>query len=211
MLKKITLLVAAAALVLVLMGCEEDDDFTAMSQAEWTTEGWKAWEAGDYDGAITLFGNALKVDPYYAEAQCGLGWTYLRMQNISVAIETLESAVLVSEQVGTELKVRQSIYMGVATAYQANDDYDVSAERALFMINNLQGQNFTFIGDSRVTGYDVYILLALNYYGMGNANRCVWAVNKMRGMIGESQNYEFTDWRAMTAEIERLIGRDPSV
>jgi hypothetical protein len=100
--------------------------------------------------------------------------------------------------------------MGVATAYQANDDYDVSAERALFMINNLQGQNFTFIGDSRVTGYDVYILLALNYYGMGNANRCVWAVNKMRGMIGESQNYEFTDWRAMTAEIERLIGRDPS-
>jgi len=207
MLKKLLILVGAAA-ILFSLGCEKDEDFRTLSQAEWTAQGWGCWKQGDYEGAASAFGNALKVDPYYPEAHAGLGWTYLRMQNLEEAIAAFENAILGSEQ--AENFVRQMIYMGAATAYEANDDYELSAERGRFMESNLNGASFTFRPDNSVTGYDLYIVLALDYYGLGDANNCVWAINKMRGMVGEPTNYQFSNWKNATTEIERLIGKDPS-
>jgi tetratricopeptide (TPR) repeat protein len=215
MAKKLMLLVAAAAIILSV-GCEEDDDITIWSQAQWTADGWACWRAADYDAAITAFGNALKVDPYYAEAHGGLGWTYMRMHEMEEAADVFENAVLVSEQAGTKLEVKQMIFMGAATAYESIDEYQLSAERGRYMVNALKGDDFEFkqaVGENEkvtITGYDLYIVLALDYYGLGNANNCVWAINKMRGAIGETTNYKFKDWRNVTAEIERLIKKDPS-
>jgi tetratricopeptide (TPR) repeat protein len=209
MARKLLILVGAAAIMFSL-GCKKDEEFGAMSQADWTAEGWNAWARGDYDGAETAFGNALKVDPYYPEAHGGLGWTYMRMQNLEEALGTFEDAILVSEQAGTPLAVRQLIYMGAATAYEANDEYLLSAQRGRYLINHLKGQTFVFGADSRVTGYDLYIILALDYYGLGQADNCVWAINKMRGMLHEPTNYQFSNWKNATTEIERLINKDPS-
>lgn len=207
MVKKLLILVGAAA-ILFSLGCQKDEEFQELSQAEWTAKGWEYWKAGDYDGAETAFGNALKVDPYYSEAHGGLGWTFMRMQNLEEAISKFEDAILTSEQSG--MKVRQLIYMGAAAAYEANDDFKTSAERGRYMINNLDGQKFTFHPDPSVTGYDLYIILALDYYGLGQADNCIWAINQMRAMVGESKTYKFTNWKNVTAEIERLIGKDPS-
>jgi tetratricopeptide (TPR) repeat protein len=207
MVKKLLILVGAAA-ILFSLGCEKETTVEELSQAEWTTEGWNCWKAGDYDGAEAAFGNALKVDPYYAEAHGGLGWTYMRMQNLEEAADKFEDAILSSEQ--AKMSVRQLIYMGAATTYEASDDFATSAKRGRFMVNNLDGQNFKFVADPSVTGYDLYTILALDYYGLGQADNCVWAINQMRGMVGESKNYTFTNWKNVTAEIERLIGKDPS-
>ncbi len=212
MAKKLLLLVAAAAIILSF-GCEEDEDITTRSQAQWTDEGWTRWRAADYDGAVTAFGNALKVDPYYAEAHGGLGWTYLRMQDMEDAADVFEDAIMTAEQAGTKNEVKQIIYMGATTAYEAIDEYKLSAERGRYMINNLDGANFKFEQASTpatITGYDLYIVLALDYYGLGDATNCVWAINRMRGMLQESTNYKFTNWKETTAEIERLIKLDPS-
>jgi tetratricopeptide (TPR) repeat protein len=208
-------LVAAAAIIFSV-GCEDDEDIEAWSQAQWTAEGWSCWRSADYDAAVTAFGNALKVDPYYAEAHAGLGWTYARMHTMEEAANVFENAIMVSEQAGTSVEVRQVIYMGAATAYESIDEYELSARYGRFMINSLNGDNFQFkqaVPDGAkvtVTGYDLYIVLALDYYGLGNAENCVWAINKMRGAVGESTNYTFQNWRATTAEIERLIKKDPS-
>jgi tetratricopeptide (TPR) repeat protein len=215
MAKKLLLMVAAAALVLALVGCE-DDEFTTKSQADWTNEGWAAWRDADYPLAITSFGNATKADPYYAEAHAGIGWTYLRTHSLGDAAEVFEDAILYADQPGTKEQVRQVIYMGAATAYEGMDEYALSAARGRYMINNLNGAKFEFEQavpegvDPTITGYDLYIVLALDYYGLGNADNCVWAINKMRGMVGESTNYRFSNWRNTTLEIERLIGKDPS-
>lgn len=212
MAKKLLLLVAAAAIILSF-GCEEDEGITPRSQAQWTAEGWTRWRAADYDGAVTAFGNALKVDPYYAEAHGGLGWTYLRMQDMEDAADVFEDAIMTSEQAGTSMEVKQVIYMGATTAYEAIDEYKLSAERGRYMINNLDGANFRFVQASippTITGYDLYIVLALDYYGLGDATNCVWAINKMRGMLQEATNYKFKNWKETTAEIERLIKADPS-
>ena len=207
MVKKLLILVGAAAIMFSL-GCDGDEDIAPPSQADWTAEGWACWARGDYDGAEAAFGNALKVDPYYAEAHGGLGWTYMRAHNLEEAVDTFEDAILVSEQ--ATLIVRQLVYMGAATSYEANDDYELSAERGRYMINNLDGHNFKFGPDESVTGYDLYIILALDYYGLGQADNCVWAINQMRGMIQEPKNYQFTNWKNTTTEIERLVGKDPS-
>lgn len=215
MVKKLLLLVAAAAIVLSV-GCDDDEGIQIWSQAQWTAEGWACWRNADYDGAITAFGNALKVDPYYAEAHAGLGWTYVRMHTMEDAADVFEDAVMVAEQAGTAVEVKHVIYMGAATAYESIDEYGLSAKRGRYMLNNLNGDAFKFIQavppdtKATVTVYDLYIVLALDYYGLGDADNCVWAINKMRGKIGESTNYTFKDWRDTTAEIERLIKKDPS-
>ncbi len=215
MAKKLLLLVAAAAIILSF-GCEDDEDFKLWSQEQWTTEGWAKWRGADYDSAVTAFGNALKVDPYYAEAHGGLGWTYIRMQNMVDAANVFEDAVMVSEQAGTTEQVKQVIYMGATTAYEAIDEYKLSAARGRYMINNLNGANFKFEQAVNpgtpvtITGYDLYIVLALDYYGLGDTSNCVWAINRMRGELKESTNYKFKNWKETTAEIERLINLDPS-
>jgi tetratricopeptide (TPR) repeat protein len=215
MTKKLLLLVAAAAIILSF-GCEEDEEIDLWSQEQWTAEGWARWRGADYDGAVTAFGNALKVDPYYAEAHGGLGWTYIRMQNMGDAADVFEDAVMVSEQAGTKEQVKQVIYMGATTAYEAIDEYGLSAARGRYMINNLGGANFKFNQavdkgvDPTITGYDLYIVLALDYYGLGDTTNCVWAINRMRGVLQESTNYKFKNWKETTAEIERLIKLDPS-
>jgi tetratricopeptide (TPR) repeat protein len=215
MAKKLLLLVAAAAIILSL-ACEEEPEFFTWSQAQWTEEGWARWRGTDYDGAVTAFGNALKVDPYYAEAHGGLGWTYIRMQVMEDAAEVFEDAIMMSEQAGTENQVRQVVFMGAATAYEAIDEYRLSADRGRHMVDNLDGDNFKFDqsvpkdAKVRITGYDLYIVLALDYYGLGDAGNCVWAINKMRGKVSEPTNYTFKDWKETTAEIERLIQKDPT-
>lgn len=212
MAKKLLLLVAAAAIILSF-GCDDEKEFVLWSQAEWTAEGWARWRGADYDGAVTAFGNALKVDPYYAEAHGGLGWANIRMQNMEDAADVFEDAIMVSEQAGTKEQVKQVIYMGATTAYEAIDEYKLSAARGRYMINNLDGANFKFEQAGTpptVTGYDLYIVLTLDYYGLGEASDCVWAINRMRGMLQESTNYKFKNWKETTAEIERLIKLDPS-
>jgi tetratricopeptide (TPR) repeat protein len=215
MAKKLLLLFAAAAIILSV-GCEEETGITVKSQAQWTEEGWSLWREADYHGAETAFGNALKVDPYYAEAHGGLGWTYIRMQDFEGAANVFEDAVLVSEQPGNTVEVKQVIYMGAVTAYEAIDEYGLSAQRGRFMINSLGGDKFEFKqavaegAKPTITEYDLYILLALDYYGLGQAGDCVWAINKMRGKVGEPTNYKFKNWKETTAEIERLIKKDPS-
>jgi hypothetical protein len=62
------------------------------------------------------------------------------------------------------------------------------------MIKNLNGANFEFKQAGTpptITGYDLYIVLALDYYGLGDTANCVWAINRMRGMLQESTNYRF--------------------
>ncbi len=212
MAKKLLLLVAAAAIILSF-GCDDDEDVLRWSQAQWTAEGWARWRAADYEDAVTAFGNALKVDPYYAEAHGGLGWTYIRMQTMEDAADVFEDAVMVSDQAGTTNEVKQVIYMGATTAYEAIDEYSLSASRGRYMIKNLNGANFEFEQAGTpptITGYDVYIVLSLDYYGLGDSTNCVWAINRMRGMLQESTNYEFENWKETTSEIERLINLDPS-
>ncbi|NIT35835.1 MAG: tetratricopeptide repeat protein [candidate division Zixibacteria bacterium] len=212
MAKKILPLVAAAAII-VSLGCEVEE-VEPWSQADWTNAGWESWAKGDYETAEQAFGSALKVDPYYAEAHAGMGWTLLRTQDIDDAIDAFEDAVLYGEQVGTPLQIRQVIYMGAATTYEAGDEYELSVARGRYLVNKLDGDNFKFLpkGDpgGHITGYDLYVILALDYYGLGDASNCVWAINRMRRKIQEPVNYKFKNWKETTAEIERLIAKDPS-
>lgn len=207
-------LASAFVLLVFIAGCEKEEEVGIYSQADWTAEGWKYWVQGNpnlYEDALRAFGNALKVDPYYAEAYGGQGWTYLRMQDYESAVNVFEDAILIAEQTWTPLKTKQLIYMGAATAYEALDEYAESAERGRYMANNLRPETWRNVFyDRHVSDYDLYIILALDYYGLADKDNCVWAINKMRAIVGEQPNYQFTTWEAATREINRLVEKDPT-
>lgn len=207
--KKYLVLAAAVTALIVGLGCEEIT-IDRYSQADWTVEGWKAFIQGDYENAELYFGNALKEDPYYVEAIAGMGWTYIRKDKVLEAVNAFENAVLAADTPGTPLYVKHAVYMGAATAYLAADEYSLSAERGRYMANNLLTSAFKLKGDPKVTDYDLYVVLALDYFGLGDSSNCVWAINKMRGLVGETANYTFTNWAAAATEIDRLVKKDPS-
>jgi len=206
---KYLVLAAAVAALIVGLGCEEIT-IDRYSQADWTVEGWKAFFQEDYEQAELCFGNAMKEDPYYVEAIAGMGWTYIRTDRMLEAVGAFENAVLAAETPGTPLYVKQAVYMGAATAFLASDEYGLSAERGRYMADNLLTSRFELKGDPKVTDFDLFVVLALDYFGLGDSQNCVWAINKMRGQVGEPTNYSFSNWSAAAVEIERLVNKDPS-
>ncbi len=206
------LLLATAALFLILVAACTNEPAPPNSQRDWAIEGWKHWLTADYEGAETAFGNALKVDPNFAEGYGGLGWTYIREQRLEDAVVNFEKGKLYAQQEGTPLATRQLVYMGGAVAYEAMDEYTYSVEFGRYMSDNLLpgGDAFDSFYDAHVTTYDLYIILALDYYGLADETNTVWAINKMRVLVGEQGNYQFTTWEDATKEIERLVDKDPS-
>jgi tetratricopeptide (TPR) repeat protein len=204
---KYLLTLAAAVTSIFVFACEEETP-PLPSQADWTNIGWQRWSEGDYDGAETAFGNALKVDPYYSEAYGGVAWTYIRQHKSEDALTVLEDAILMSE--ADAVSVRQIIFMAAATAYEAVDEYETSAEKGRYMADNLLTDDFDFKADHSVTNFDLFLLLSLDYFATGDSANCVWAINKMRLLVGEQGNYQFQDWQKVTEEIERLVEKDPS-
>jgi tetratricopeptide (TPR) repeat protein len=202
-------LLAAAVLAVLLVGlaCEPENE-NVKSQAEWVSEGWARWQVGEYDDANLAFGNALKRDPYYAPAFSGVGWTLIREHDPEGAAGRLEDGRLLAES--GSLHVRQEMYYGLASAYNAGGDFMTSADRGRYMADHLPENGFKLpVTNARLNYYDLYLLLAVDYYGLGDSANTVWAINKMRGKNQEPTNFVFTTWAAAAAEIDRLSGEDP--
>jgi tetratricopeptide (TPR) repeat protein len=206
---KYLLWATAAAALILFVACEEEST-VPKSQAEWVAEGWQLYHQADFVGAEHAFGNAVKVDPYYAEAYSGQAWTILRLHDAEAAVDVFEDAVLLAQETATPLYMKQQIYMGTLQAYFTIGEYGDGAYYGRFMADNLSPSTFKFAGDSRVTGYDLYILLTMDYFALGDSANTVWGINLMRTEIGEQPTYTFQGWNAAATEIQRLANADPT-
>jgi tetratricopeptide (TPR) repeat protein len=206
--------ILTALLVIVLgiafFGCEEEVMEPPPSQADWTAEGWAAWTAGDFDNAVRYFGNALKIDDNYMPAYNGLGWTYMRLQDTESSVSYFEDGVLYGAGYANDDRDKRALYVGLAYALEASDDFDGSINAGETYLGMDPNGGWIHPHDARITAYDAYIILAIDYFAEGNATKCVNMVNNMRLAIGESGDYTFTNWSALAGEIERLVNLDPS-
>jgi hypothetical protein len=208
-------MIIAAVVALVFMvgvACEKEEESNAKSQADWCTDGWTALASGHLTDAEYLFGNAIKVDPYYAEARGGLGWTYIRQHDPVSAENVFEDAVLIAQQPGTPLKAKQIVYLGACQAYNAGENLAYSAENGRYMANNLKDEGFFLPKQKLVNTYDLYVLLCLDYFGLGDEDNTVWAINKARAYCpigGYPATYTFNGWENAATEIGRLAAQDP--
>lgn len=60
---------------------------------EVTEAGWVKYQAHNYAGAATDFAQAVSLDPVYADALLGSGWTNLKTDNLNSALTNFNSAV----------------------------------------------------------------------------------------------------------------------
>ena len=205
-----------AVSALLFTACDTVTVEEQKSQVEWTEEGWNNWSAGDYESAEECFNNALEVDNSYPDAYNGLGWTYIRMQLFSTAIDnfnTVKMLVIIDpdnpEYDEDMVKFAYESYAGSAISFFMNDDFENSIAIANYLIE-VTNNDFEFSRDTSITEFDIHLLLALNYVETVDMPNCVKEINAMRVNIGEQGNFNSDDWDEINQEIKRLMELDPS-
>ncbi len=135
---------------------------TPNSAANLTSEGWAAWEGGDYTTAQSRFEEALDFDDTYADAHSGLGWTHLRVGSLSDAAAQFDAAIadgLTSQdaRVGG-LAAYRDLSGGLSTA--------ISYGEAVLSAD----PSYVFSHDSTIDADVVRLLLAQSYFREGESS-----------------------------------------
>ncbi|RKU13244.1 hypothetical protein C6501_09615 [Candidatus Poribacteria bacterium] len=65
--------------LLMLGGCSNDAETDAATTLSHTQQGWHAYKLGDYTQALLSFERALNIDPEFADAHNGVGWSHLSL------------------------------------------------------------------------------------------------------------------------------------
>ena len=216
--KVIGLFISLMIFTLFFSGCGNGDVIIDGPPPDYIALGWAAWTVGDYDEARYYFGNAITVDDNYMPAYNGLGWTYMRLQNRDAAADYLQNGILYGANYSDSDADKRALYIGLAYTLEATDDFNgsiIAGENYLLMdpppeTNGGAGGTWAHPHDTRLTAYDVYIVLALDYFAEGNSDRCVDMVHYMQRKICDTPEYEFTTWSDLAVKIEEMVEKDPS-
>lgn len=164
----ITLLLA----VLIIAGCREPVYPDAPDYVEY---GWELWTEGSYRAAIAQFDTAAsqELDPDYADAWNGLGWSYARLGAADTSADKFTVGVNLSDTsiVGTEILAGRS-FTRLALGQFSGAVSD--AKGAL----NLASE-WIFQRDPDVTYEHLTLTVATGFYGLGAFDSCLVWVRKL--------------------------------
>jgi tetratricopeptide (TPR) repeat protein len=208
--KKITIILAILTLsFLFIVACSKIVIPEQPSQVEWTKDGWDHWKLGEYEDAEVSFNNALDIDSTYSDAYNGLGWTYIRMQKFTSSIDNFNTVKMLES--GTQ--VAYEAFTGAAISFFMTDDFTNSIASAK-MVTNMDPDNelypFVFYRDGSISLFDVWLLLALDYFNTVDMANCIDAINNMRTIVGETSDFTSDNWDDINKEIVRLEAKDPT-
>ena len=172
--KRLSDIGSVVAVFILLQGCGGGTGTggTFGSAETLTFEGWEVYRAavqsGDFTAAEALFGNALSLDPGFAEAHNGLGWINLQRAGQDQDREEQERLLLNAQTnfqraTNTELD-NADAWAGLAGVELALDNYDsaiIAANQAL-QINPRY-----FSTHDNIDFRDLHLLLAESYLATG--------------------------------------------
>jgi len=200
-------LMAVTIAFLVTSGCEEFQAPVPENQEELVALGWDEWVAMDYAQANEYFEQAIDVEESYAPAYNGLGWSYLRTQELTTSISNFNIAKLLDANLIVA-------YVGSSTALMLNGDFTDSVNDGLYAVANWanyvfpSGKEYGPADDGHITIYDVYLVLALDYFSLLNMASCVDMIDEMREILGLGPYSGAMTWDAIAAELNYLAGQD---
>ena len=80
--------------LLTQVGCSSDTEKATASAMNHTEQGWHAYRSGDYTQALLSFERALNIDPEFADAHNGVGWSHLSLSlTLPLVQEAFQNAV----------------------------------------------------------------------------------------------------------------------
>ncbi len=168
---------------LMLSSCSSDSDPNTPSAINYTAQGWRFYESGDYPQALLSFERAINFDEALADAHNGVGWSHLSLSlNPPLAQEAFQNAVqLDASNADAWVGLANLLYLRNNEAgnqpARIKDTTDFrSAIRALD--NALQGDaQYLFRHDYRSKA-DLYALKASCYYYLGEDQSTEVEINK---------------------------------
>lgn len=226
--------VALIVSTLVWLACETVTPPLENTQTVLTERGWEAFLQNELDDANEYFNLALEEDPAYPDAFNGLGWVALKNEDYTTAVNNLLTATtndpnLISGLVG--LAYAEFYYTDPDEGDHGKPFYNDVVELGEDAIELAGGtwdngtyipgswnwndecpdtENFPNNRDGTLSLFDIHMLTALGYFNLAEMNNTVKHINAMRVIIGETGDFNPTNWDEVVAELARLEGEDPS-
>lgn len=167
------LIAVILAVLITLNGCSSDSDPNTPSAVNYTAQGWRFYESGDYPQALLSFERAINFDEALADAHNGVGWSHLSLSlNPPLAQEAFQNAVQLDAS-------NADAWVGLANLLYLRNKDTTDFRSAIRAIDNaLQGDaQYLFRHDYRSKA-DLYALKALCYYYLGDDQSTVVEINK---------------------------------
>lgn len=186
------------SLVLAL-GCGGDGGGPSDTAASLTASGWALFEKGQYDQAIDKFTRALGLDPEYADAYNGLGWTHAKLDSLANSLENFGMCV-------TNDPDLTEGYAGCAPVYRDYETEPAHFDSAIAFASEALSQEstFEFSHDTSFNWRDLRLIMAQSYYGLGEFLSAKEQVDALGGHSLDPGSPTFVE--ELAAEIERLEG-----
>lgn len=182
-----------AGLVLFSCGPTAEEQLT---YDQLVTEGWTLFQSAQYDSALSKFIQAGAIDPTGYEAYSGIGWSNLRLDQLSSAASSFQAG---STQFNAD--VSATLFAGWAFVLNAQKQYSNSNTRA----DQALGIDPNWIFEHGLS-YDkdhVHVLKAENYFALGDYTLSLTAVKAVNPSFSADVTNS-TGQAQLAAEIERL-------
>ncbi len=202
MVRKRRLWLSAAVLLALATasGCGDGDSGPADSASSRTAEGWALFGSGDYLGALEKFGGALDLDPSYADAHNGLGWTYARLDSLSESLDGFGRAI----RGGGHGVVLADSYAGSSPVYRDIDTRPSHFDSAAVYASSALSidRRYVFVHDAGFDWHDLHLIIAQAYFALNEYDSASAHVDSLGGNVQDPSSPTFIE--DLADEIERL-------
>lgn len=157
-------------------------------------QGWEAFSKREYQTALDKFTEAMRMDSSIADAYNGAGWSSGKLNLLDNAVKYF----LIGKSKPNSVL---DINAGLSIIYNAKKEYNLSISEA-FVIFRTNPEWF-FSRDTSVNKFDLRIILAENYFALGNFEISYEHVK----LLNPTFNVNFRTMEGQTIlahEIERL-------
>ena len=170
---KINVVLIVAFSIFIQIGCSTDPETSTSSALSHTQQGWDAYNSGEFSLALLSFERALNIDPEFADAHNGVGWTQMSLiLNLSLAQEAFQNAIRFDTS-------NADAWVGLANVlylrYKDSSDFD-AAIRAID--NALQADSTYLFRHDYYSDAELYSLKAACYFYLGEKHLAIEEVNK---------------------------------
>ena len=159
--------------VLNLSGCSSDSDPNTPSAVNYTEQGWRHYESGNYAQALLSFERALNFDEELADAHNGVGWSHLSLAlNPPLAQEAFQNAVQLDAS-------NTDAWVGLANILYLRNKETNDFRSAIRAIDNaLQGDAQYLFRHDYNSKADLYALKASCYFYLDEHQSAEVEINK---------------------------------
>jgi tetratricopeptide (TPR) repeat protein len=136
----------------------------SVPESAYVNQGWNFFENASYDSARARFESAIAIDPTYADAHNGLGWSVLYL-GFPPSNEPIDEAITAFLQAITRGLFAADPQVGLAFAYQSEGEYSPAVQYAQSALN--MEPTYSFRHRDTINYLDIRLVLAQSYFGQG--------------------------------------------